>query len=153
MAEQPFGVTVIGLDRLNAKLSDLTGPPLARLLTSLSKHARAVAAKGVSGTASRSIQSEVKPTLARVFSLMSEARSTSIELGREPGTLLHPDALRRWIAQVGYPGTAYVLARHIKRRGVKGRFFMRAAIQSTQSALPGMLRRMAGDVASRFGRR
>jgi len=85
---------------------------------------------------------------------MSEARSTSIELGRSAGgPLVHPDALRRWIARVGYPGTAFVLARQIKRRGVKGRFFMRAAIQSTQNALPGMLRRMAGDVATRFGRK
>jgi hypothetical protein len=154
MAEQPLSATVIGLDQLNVNLSDLTGPPLAQLLTDASNHAKSVAAKGVSGTAARSIMTEVKPGSARVFSLMSEARSTSIELGRPAGgPLVHPDALRRWVSAVGYAGTPAVLARQIKRRGVKGRFFMRAAIQSTQNALPVMLRRMAGDVVSRFGRR
>jgi len=56
MAEQPVSATVIGLDQLNANLSDLTGPPLAQLLTDASTHAKGVAAKGVSGTASRSIR-------------------------------------------------------------------------------------------------
>ena len=154
MAEQPLSATVIGLDQLNANLSDLTGPPLARLLTDAASHAKTVAAKGVSGTASRSMQSEVKRESARVFSLMSEARSTSIELGRGAGgPLVHPDALRRWVARVGYPGTAFALARQIRRRGVKGRFFMKAAIQSTQNALPAMMKQMAGSVAARFGRR
>ena len=154
MSEQ-LSATVIGLDKLQANLKDLTGPPLAKLLGAASGHAKRTASEGLGGgVASRSIQSEIKPGSARVYSLMSPARSTSIELGRpENGPLLHPGALRRWIAHVGYPDSPYVLAKHIQRRGVKGRFFMRQAIQSTQNALPGLLNDMAKGVERRFGRR
>ena len=154
MAEQNLSATIIGLDRLNANLSDLTGPPLAKLLGDASDHAKRVAAEGVSATAARSIRSEVKPTSARVFSLMSLARTLSIEEGRKAGgPLLHPDTLKRWISRVGYRESAMVLARVIRRRGVKGRFFMRAAIQSTQNVLPTMMKEMAQGVSKRFGRK
>ena len=141
MAGPPLSIRIIGLDRYRRNLKDLTGRPLANLLTSASDHAKKVAAEGVGGTAARSIQSEVQPTSARVFSLMSEARATSIELGRPAGgPRLHPDS-------------PFALARHIARRGVRGRFFMQAAIRSTESVLPQLIGTMARQVESRFGRR
>lgn len=149
-----LSATVIGIDRLKSNLKDLTGPPLAKFLTSASDHAKRSAASGLGGTAARSIMSEVKPGSARVFSLMSPARSTSIELGRPAGgPLLHPDSLRRWIARVGYSASPFVLAKQIKRRGVKGRFHMKKAIQSTRNVIPSLLANMGRDVERRFGRK
>ena len=153
MAEQ-LSATVIGLDKLRSRMGNLTGPPLAEFLNKASDHAKRTAAEGASGTAARSIQTEVRPTSARVYSLMSPARSTSIELGRpRGGPLLHPAALARWIKRVGYQQSPFVLARQIRRRGVKGRFFMKLAIESTRSRIPGLLSGMARDVERRFGRR
>ena len=143
----------IGLEDLQRKLKpgQLTGPPLRQVLTAASANAKKVAARGVGGTAARSIMSEVKPTSARVFSLMSPARSTSIEFGRPAGgPLLHSDALLRWIRRVGYAFSPFVLAREIQRRGVKGRFFMAAAKRNTEQMLPGLLRKMSDQVESRL---
>ena len=155
MAKQPLvEVEVIGLDRLVRNLKDLPAPALATLLIDASSHAKRVAAEGVRGPVARSIQSQVTSTSARVFSLMSLARQRSIEEGRKAGgPLLHPDSLKRWISRVGYRESAMVLARLIRRRGVKGRFFMRAAIQSTQNVLPTMMKEMAQGVSKRFGRK
>lgn len=154
MAELGGDIRIIGLDALQKDLRNLTGPPLATILTDASDHAKKVAKEGVGGVASRSLMSEVKPNSARVFSLMAEARTTSIELGRAPdGPLLHTDALRRWASRVGFSDSLFELARQIQRRGVKGRFFMKAAIQSTQNELPRLVREMAMNVKGRFGNR
>lgn len=154
MAGDERSIRVIGLAELQEDLRDLTGPPLAKLLHQAANHAKKVASEGAGPVAGRSMMSEVKSDTARVFSAMSEARTTSIELGRAAdGPLLHPDVLRRWIGRVGFAGTAFELARQIQRRGVKGRFFMRAAVQSTENALPGFMRDMAADVKGRFGKR
>ena len=152
--DEGLTATVIGLDRLKRNLDNLTGPPLAELLTGASSHAKKVAAEGVGGVAANSMMSEVRPGSARVFSLMASARTRSLEEGRRPGgALLHPDALQRWIRRVEYGLSPYVLAKQIQRRGVKGRFFMKAAVQSTQELLPGLIRDMARAVEGRFGRR
>ena len=130
----------------------LTGGPLADVLSAASENAQRVAAQGVGGTAAKSIMSDVSPTTARVFSLMSDARATSIELGRDAGgTPVHPEVLERWARRVGFSGSLYALARRIARRGVKGRFFMQAALRSTDALLPQLLRGMAVQVERRFG--
>ena len=156
MAKQlPITIEVVGDRDARRRLKNLTGPPLTRVLKDASAHAQVVAKKGLLGSlAANSITTEVKPTTARVFSMMAEPRVLSIEAGRAPGgNLIHPDALARWISRVGYHLGPYVLARHIQRRGVKGRFFMKAAIQSTRGQLPHLMRRMGRDVEKRYGRR
>ena len=144
---------IIGIDRFTKNLKDLAGPPLAALLERASGHARKVATEGLPGAAANSIQSEVRSESARVYSLMAPARTISIEVGRKPGgPLMHPDALRRWVRRVGHQGNIFALARRIQRRGVKGRFFMRAAHQQTQNILPELLKRMGREIGQRFSR-
>ena len=101
-----------------------------------------------------SILMQVLPMQARVFSEMSEARVGSIEEGRPAGApLLHPDALENWEVRVGARGTSFEIARAIKRRGVKGRFFMRRAIQDTVNILPAYLAQAASKIRNSFPKR
>ena len=155
MPEPMLTLTIKDKGKLARKFADLTIGPMATLLRQASDHAKNVAGKGIGGfPASESMVSVVGPTSARVHSLMSPARTTSIEEGRPAGgPLLHPNVLSRWIRRVGYPRSGFVLARHIQRRGVKGRFFMRAAIQSTQAVLPTLLNNMGKQIESTFTRR
>ena len=153
---QQLTVEIKGQEELQRKLQPgyLTASPLAGVLAAASANAQKVASVGVGGTAARSILSDVKPTSARVFSMMSDARATSIELGRDAGdTPVHPDVLERWARRVGFSGSLYSLARGIARRGVKGRFFMQAAVRSTDALLPQLLRGMAVAVERKFGSR
>ena len=144
------------LQRLKKKTSPghLTATPLAGVLEAAAGNAQRVAAQGVGGTAAKSIMSETRPTSARVFSLMSDARATSIELGRSPGDQpVHPDVLEKWARRVGFTGSLYALARRIARRGVKGRFFMQAAARSTDALLPQLPKGMAVQIERGFGKR
>ena len=152
----PVTIEVKGDRAYRRRLGDnLVGGALSRLLRDASNHAQDKAKKGLGrSVAANSILSEVRPTSARVFSMMSDARTASIEVGRPPGDpLIHPDALRRWARKSSYPYSVFKLAFQIQRRGVKGRFFMRAAIASTRSRIPELSRRMARDIEKRFARR
>ena len=140
-----------GADRIQRKLSRVSRKPLARVLKESSQHARKVAADGVGGIAARSIAVEAKPMSARVFSHMSEGRTLNIEAGRRPGQPVSPGVLEGWHRRVGYPGSVFELARLLRRRGVRGRFFIKAAIQSTQRELPKMLGKLGRQIEARFG--
>ena len=146
-------VQVIGLDKLGKGLGRLPKDAFPGILRGASEHAKRVASEGVGGTAARSIMAESSDTSARTFSLMSQARTISIEEGRKPrGELLHTDHLRRWSRRVGYSDSLFALARMIQRRGVKGRFFMREAHRSTLNILPGLMRTAGDEMRRKFGR-
>lgn len=145
-------VQIIGLDKLKG-LGKLPKEAFPGILRAASQHAKTVAAEGVGGTAARAISSESSDTSARVFSLMSPARTMSIEQGRQAGgPLLHTDALRRWVQRVGFGESIFALARAIQRRGVKGRFFMRESHRSTLTLLPGLVRKAGEEMRRKFGR-
>ena len=46
-----------------------------------------------------------------------------------------PQALLGWIRRHGFGGTAFQLARAIARRGIPGRWFMRAAAKATDAKI------------------
>jgi len=103
-----------------------------------------------------SIQAEVKTggaaVVGRVFSDITSPYPypLTVELGRKPGKMPPPDALKRWVQLVIKPpaasvnGIAYLVARSIGRRGIKGKFFMKRAVESSKVRI-GMLFREALD--------
>jgi hypothetical protein len=131
-----------GLERLLSKLTpELYRPAMLHLLTAASLLAERTAREGApkdTSALSRSITSEVKPTSARVFSTLAYA--SVMEEGRRPGARMPPpDALRGWMGRHGLGNVApFVIARGISRRGIKGRFFFKAAQQAVEHALPGL---------------
>jgi hypothetical protein len=104
------------------------------------------------GALKRSIHSAVKPTSARIFSNLNYA--VPVEYGRGRGKRMPPpNALHGWLRRHGIPvSAAYVVARAIGRRGIKGRFFMKAAVDAINMKLPFMLKRASGGVAKKWSR-
>lgn len=93
----------------------------------------------------RSITSEAKPLSARVFSTLNYAVVT--EEGRRSGARMPPpEALAGWLRRHGSFTTPFVLARSIARRGIKGRFFMRAAKEATEQQMPNLLNEAAQGI-------
>ncbi len=145
-------VEIIGLERLK-NLPHLARDAFPPILRRAADNAQEVAAEGVGGVAAKSIMADVSDTSARVFSVMSPARTMNIELGRRRGErLVHTDALRRWARRTGFGGNLFSLAQGIRRRGVKGRFFMAAAHKSTLELLPSLVRSAGDEIRHRFGR-
>lgn len=164
-------VEMAGQEKLIDKLSDpaVIAGPLKDLLEEASAIGRKTAELGIdggTGIAVRSIGAELKPLSARVFTAMAEPRASSIEKGRPPGDnrWTSDRQMQNWVKanQVGrygrtgteqdLVGTAFVIAREIRRRGVKGRFFMQAAREKVQSELPRLLSEMATKIQQMFGR-
>jgi hypothetical protein len=69
-------------------------------------------------------------------SLRGEVYPLVMELGRPPGKMPLVEALRRWAHLVlGDEGLAFVVARAIGRRGIKGRFFLKQAFEKNQARI------------------
>ena len=144
-----------GFEKVKAKLADpsLFANPLKEFFGVAARHGQRVARDGIrKGTrqAARSITSRVTPTGARVFSRMAAKRVQSIEQGRSPGDVPSLAAIDRWARKVGHPDDAWVIAQGIRRRGVRGRFFLEAARQSIQQNFPGWIRDMGQAISRRW---
>lgn len=111
---------------------------------------------GVSGNARNSIDVEVKSlggnVEGRVFSNIRSPYPYPlvIEFGRKPGRMPPPSALRLWVRRVINPpdrlinGVAYLVARAIGRKGIKGRYPLKKAVESSRVRV-GMFFREALD--------
>lgn len=103
------------------------------------------------GDLQRSIMTETKPLFARVHSNL--VYHPVMEQGRRAGGRMPPpQALADWARRKGYTGSLFVLARSIARRGIKGRFYMRAAAKAGRSALPKILDDVADAMEIRWRR-
>jgi len=108
------------------------------------------------GQARNSIDTETKSlggvVEGRVFSNIQRPYPYPlvIEFGRRPGKMPPPSALRRWVELVIKPpskdvnGIAYLVARAIGRRGIKGKEPLKKAVESSKTRI-GMLFREALD--------
>jgi hypothetical protein len=92
-------------------------------------------------TLARSITSDITGTTARVWSPLTYA--AVMEQGRRPGAKMPPPAaLAGWARRHGFqtdPGSLFVLARAIGRRGIAGRFYFRRAAEALQRQLPSII--------------
>jgi hypothetical protein len=106
------------------------------------------------GALGRSISLESRPLQARVFTDRNLTYARVVEEGRNAGSRMPPpNALRGWARRHGMgtdPGTLFVLARAIARRGTRGRFFMRWGYGLAERALPGKLRAVESKLESRM---
>lgn len=105
------------------------------------REAKAGMIRDTSATAN-GMQSEVQGLSGRVYSDMMSA--VVMDQGRRAGAKMPPpNALAGWASRHGFatdPGTLFVLARSIGRRGRPGRFFMQKAADKVRRALPGFAR-------------
>ena len=149
-------VQLQGLDQLKRKLKPkLYEKAVANLMEDMAIIGERTAKQRAprdTGALKRSIHSAVKPTSARVFSNLNYA--VPVEYGRGRGKRMPPpNALHGWLRRHGIPvSAAYVVARAIGRRGIKGRFFMKAAEEAIRVKLPFMLKRASGAVAKKWSR-
>lgn len=152
----PFKVEIIGLERIQAKLSDpqLISQPLRELLTEAGQTGQRVAVAGIdggTGIAVRSINYEVKETSMRTYSAMPRSRALNIEEGRPANDpRLSLGQVIRWKEAVGHPDAGIVIFQELRRRGVRGRFFMQAAKNTIQEHLPEWLRQMSAKIGVKW---
>lgn len=75
-----------------------------------------------------------------------------MEYGRRAGAKPPPvDAIRPWVAdKLGDPSLAFVVARSIGRKGIKGRRFLGRAYSENQAAIEGAFRQAVERLAQRL---
>lgn len=147
----PVKLTLTGDRELRAKLSDnasIAGPA-AEMLRRIGSDAERVAQSGAPDSIARTIHGTARGLQASVTSLHPAA--LPIEVGRRPGRPMPPlGPIGAWALRHGIQAHPYVLARAIARRGVRGRFFLRAARQHIENRLPRYLDDFAKDVQRRW---
>lgn len=139
-------VQLTGINEIEAKVHSpkVLGPPLAHVLQDMSKLGQNVAKGGAPHhiRISRSVQ----PISASVRAIGADAATW--EIGRRPGAKQPPrEVIASWAAGKGLGrDLAFVIARAISRRGLKGRFYMRKASAAIEAALPSRMQQMAVEV-------
>ena len=103
------------------------------------------------GAIARTIIADVRGFEAIV---RGSGEALAVEFGRKPGTPPPPvGALRAWAASHGMADLVYPLARAISQRGIKGRFFVRKAVQKLRSSeLPRLLAKAVSEIQSAWTR-
>jgi len=142
-----------GIDELMKKTKPkLYREPLATMFKELGTVAQATAiqrAPRYTGALQQSIHLDVRPLSARVFSILNYA--LPVEVGRSRNRTPPPvGPLRRWANSKGI--NVYALVKSIGRRGIKGRFFMRAARQAVERKLPFQLKIVEKKIAKNWER-
>jgi hypothetical protein len=138
------------LARLQGKLESIARPALERLTERSATYAQRQAAADApraTGALAHSIVSAGRGFEIRVRSAMPYAMP--VEFGRRPGAPMPPAG-----AFKGRGPFAFAIARAIARRGIKGRFFMKRAVDMLRNGeLPRLLSRAASEIESAWGRR
>lgn len=114
---------------------------------------------GVSSRLRNSIAGEVKHLGALSIegkvgsTLKDEIYPSVMEFGRRPGKMPPPSALERWVqlkmgvAPEDVPGVAYIVARNIGRRGIKGKKFMERGWNASKGKVQGYFVKALNDIA------
>jgi hypothetical protein len=147
-------IKLSGLSKTKAKLTPkLVREPAGRMIRNAATFAQREARAGLrdSSSVARSIAAEVHDLEAKV---RGSGAALAVEFGRHPGTPPPPaSALRSWAATHGVEDFIYPIAQAISRRGIKGRFFMRAARQKLQSQeLPRLTNQAKREIETEWAR-
>lgn len=146
-------VRVSGLRELVRQVNDpaLTDEPMLGFFRSATEVAhRGAAGAAPAGAIRGSLLTEATPALGRVYSNLLPAKFA--DGGRRPGAKLPPvDFVERWANARGIDASPFAIARAIARRGIRGRFFMRAGRRAVREAAPALLRTAAERIAARWG--
>lgn len=123
--------------------------PLAVALGEAMEAARVIGQKaaeegldGGTGLAVRSVFSDAQAFNMKVGTTLPRARALSIDKGRPSGTPVRKllGQIIRWKDSVGIDQSGWAVAEGISRRGARGRFFRRAALQAVEAELPRLIR-------------
>ena len=153
----PVEVKIKGDASLKKKITPgLYRPVMQKMFGDLSKVGVRAAKRKVpvdTGALKSSIQATVKTTGVTIRSPLDYAKV--VELGRSKGSKPPPvRALSGWLSRHGIPlSAAYAVANAIGRRGIKGRFFMKAGMSAMQKKLPYDLKKAERQVAKKFGKK
>ena len=147
-------VQLVGLDQLKRKLKPkLYEKAVANLMEDVAIIGERTAKQRAprdTGALKRSIHSAAKPTSARVFSNLNYAVPVEYGRGRRK-RMPPPNALSGWLRRHGIPASAaFVVARSIGRRGIKGRFFMKAAVDAINMKTPRLIKVASGAIAKKW---
>ena len=148
-------ISIIGRERVEAKLRDpeLVRKPAARMIDAAARFTEVEARSGLgNGAIARGFAVETHGLSARVHNTAPGAMAA--EFGRYPGTPPPPwRTLREWARAHGLSGLEVPIARAISRRGIRGRFFMRRAVEKLRHIeLPRLAERMKADVQAEWMR-
>jgi hypothetical protein len=152
-----YDIKARGIDEIMKKTKpEIYRVPMAKMFNRLGNQARDIAVRTApknSGELHRSIKADIKPLSARVFSTANYA--VPVEVGRRKNSRMPPlEPIRAWLrSKRKDPRLAYVVARAIARRGIKGRFFMKAAFQAVQVKLPLGLKRVEREIAATWSKK
>lgn len=123
-----MSVRVVGLEAVARKMQPeyLVAPVVRDMLNDAASEGERVAREGAPDVVAARMHSEVSSFHSEIVSM--HPASAAIEAGRRPGAPMPPEsAIAAWAAGRIPPRAAWVIARAIGRRGLAGRFFMRAA--------------------------
>lgn len=118
---------------------------------------------GVSGRLRNSITYSVTTAagsgvVGKVGSNLEEEYPAVMEYGRKPGNMPPPQALERWVQLVmgvnakDVAGVAFVVARAIGRKGIKGRKFLERGWQKSQMMVNGFFVKALDDIVEELAR-
>lgn len=154
---------VTGLDALLAKTSAagaLIGPPLktaftksALLVEGEAKRLVPVDTGNLRRTITHKVDRAAVPLWAQIGTNAPYARA--VHEGRRPGAAMPPlKAIAGWLARHGGdPSSAFVVARSIGRRGIKGRPFLKQAMAAMTGSIDGAFQEAARAIEAAWGRR
>lgn len=157
-------VDVLGLERLRRKLRDV--PEAIRpLMTEAGGFAHGKAREYAKphpvdkGTLAEQMKfrlaSGAIPLEARIYPARSIAGiARTVEEGRRPGKPPPAATIARWAKRHGYPviSAGFQLQREIRRRGTKGVKMFERAAKETEAKLPELMRNVARQIETRWGR-
>jgi hypothetical protein len=147
-----YDVKAVGLDEIvNKTKPELYRKPLHDMFLRLGNLARNIAIRKAprnTGELQRSIMADITPMSARIFSIKNYA--VPVEMGRRKNSRMPPRGpIEAWLRSKGKdPRAWFVVARAIARRGIKGRFFMRAAYQAVAIKMPLALKTVERQIAA-----
>ena len=154
-------VEITGLPELKASLRKLRRlePMRIEVLEPAAKLGQAVARgaapPGHRYNVQRDISRRVTARQARVFA--KDYRARFLEYGRRADARKAPPTknadFQAWGDAHGIPrNRLFVIARAIQKRGIKGRFFMRAGREAVRQALPGFLSNCSRALEALWGK-
>jgi len=140
-------------EHLRNALKNSTRAAREQFLKTAGGFAKNAVSSGSPGTVANSWILQTTSYMARVYSDQFPPKVHTLESGRAQGAQMpNVGAIQAWANARGIGGYAFVIARAIARRGLKGRFFKAKALRQTRAAIPAMLTRMGRDVKDRFDR-
>jgi hypothetical protein len=158
-----YDVTIKGLDEQIQLLGGYDKTAMTELTHGMSEATRAIArsaqvkAPNFSGELAASMTSRVMTMGSQIIGEVYSSASNPIyplvmEYGRRPGAKPPPvEAIRPWVESVlGDGSLAYVVARSIGRKGIKGKFFLRKAYRENANAIVGLFGLIVDRIAAKL---